>query len=226
MTTDTDMDGAWPLPTGRVELLGPEPEEARPVAWLRDQRGEYEGPETLDPFFVLGASKPRNFTHGATYSPLYAAPPARPVAPAGWNLHGIDLYGMAEAFARVIEAHADKHSPFHQPVNADAMTALRVLRGIIPMLAASPAAPAPVALSQRAVDDLINASREADEGPTELVRRVERAIAFTGTAAPVALSEEQIDVYFGQATHWNDYTPREIFNAGVRFAEQRHGIKE
>ena len=27
-----DMDGPWPLPTGRIELLGPEPEEARPVA--------------------------------------------------------------------------------------------------------------------------------------------------------------------------------------------------
>lgn len=42
MTTDTDMDGAWPLPgsaefrgtvTPRIELLGPEPEEARPVVF-------------------------------------------------------------------------------------------------------------------------------------------------------------------------------------------------
>ena len=43
---------------------------------------------------------------------------------------GHDLDAMCEAFHRVIEAHADKHSPFHQPINADAMMALRILRGV------------------------------------------------------------------------------------------------
>lgn len=32
-------------------------------------------------------------------------------------------------------------------------------------------------LTQKQVDDLLNASREADEGPTQLVRRVEAAAA-------------------------------------------------
>lgn len=41
------------------------------VGWLRDQRGEHEGPETLDPLFVLGKSRPSGL-HGATYSPLSA----------------------------------------------------------------------------------------------------------------------------------------------------------
>jgi hypothetical protein len=43
---------------------------------------------------------------------------------------GHDLDAMCEALHRVIEAHADKHSPFHQPINADAMIALRILRGV------------------------------------------------------------------------------------------------
>jgi len=46
----------------------------------------------------------------------------------------VDLDGMAEAFHRVIEAHCDKDSPFHQPINADAQTALRVLRWLIPAI--------------------------------------------------------------------------------------------
>lgn len=44
-----------------------------PVAWLRDQRGTYEGPETLDPLFVLGDERPK-FPHGATYSALFDGP--------------------------------------------------------------------------------------------------------------------------------------------------------
>lgn len=44
---------------------------ARPVAWLRQQRGAFEGRQTLDPLFVLGDFRPRNFLNGATYEPLY-----------------------------------------------------------------------------------------------------------------------------------------------------------
>lgn len=70
------------------EAPAPAPQEAatpaEPVAWVRDQRGEYEGRETLDPLFALGASRPV-YHHGATYSPLYTAhvPAQQPVeAPA------------------------------------------------------------------------------------------------------------------------------------------------
>lgn len=43
----------------------------RPVAWLREQRGAFEGSQTLDPLFVLGDYMPRNFLNGATYEALY-----------------------------------------------------------------------------------------------------------------------------------------------------------
>ena len=49
---------------------------------------------------------------------------------------GHDLEAMCEAFNRLIEAHANLRSPFHQPVCADAQMALRVLRGIVAALRA------------------------------------------------------------------------------------------
>ena len=54
-------------------------------------------------------------------------------APAGQKVliaKGIDLDGMCEAFHRLIEAHANLRSPFHQPVCANAQLALRELRDI------------------------------------------------------------------------------------------------
>lgn len=48
---------------------------------------------------------------------------------------GNDLEAVCEAFHRLIEAHAQR-SPFHQPVCADAQTALRVLRGVVSALRA------------------------------------------------------------------------------------------
>lgn len=50
------------------------------VAWVRDQRGDYEGRETLDPLFLLGSLDPGRGANGATYSPLVgviAAPVAQ-----------------------------------------------------------------------------------------------------------------------------------------------------
>ena len=47
-----------------------------PDAWIRDQRGEYEGPETLEPLFTLGGSRPVSH-YGATYSPLIAVDTVR-----------------------------------------------------------------------------------------------------------------------------------------------------
>jgi hypothetical protein len=43
---------------------------------------------------------------------------------------------MVEAFSRVIEAQHSKDHPFHNPINADAMIALRFLRGYLPYMKA------------------------------------------------------------------------------------------
>lgn len=44
---------------------------------------------------------------------------------------GYDLDAMCEAFYRVIEAHAHKENPFHNPIDHEAQMALRILRGIV-----------------------------------------------------------------------------------------------
>jgi hypothetical protein len=49
--------------------------------------------------------------------------------PVAWV--GLNLDNMAEAFHRVIEEHHSRKNPFHDPVNGDAMIALRELRGLI-----------------------------------------------------------------------------------------------
>lgn len=53
-------------------------------------------------------------------------------------LEAYKLDDMAEAFHRVIEAQAER-SPFHQPINADAMLAIREFRGLIALVAQVPA---------------------------------------------------------------------------------------
>jgi hypothetical protein len=64
-----------------------------------------------------------------------------PQKPVAWA--GVDLDAMCEAFSRCIEAQHAKNHPFHNPVNSDAMTALRILRGLVPAMKAyaAPAAP-------------------------------------------------------------------------------------
>lgn len=54
---------------------GPVDIAVRPCAWLREQRGEYEGPATLAPLMFLGDTgvRPHSALHGATYEPLYSA---------------------------------------------------------------------------------------------------------------------------------------------------------
>lgn len=47
---------------------------------------------------------------------------------------GHDMGAMCEAFHCLIEAHAQSQNPFHQPVSADAQTALRILRGVLAAL--------------------------------------------------------------------------------------------
>ena len=54
------------------------------------------------------------------------------VEPVAWD--GYNLDDMCEAFNRVIEEHCHKKHPFHDPVNNDAMIALRTLRGFIPYM--------------------------------------------------------------------------------------------
>jgi hypothetical protein len=49
--------------------------------------------------------------------------------PVAWV--GLDLDNIAEAFHKVIEEHHSRKNPFHDPVNGDAMIALRELRGLI-----------------------------------------------------------------------------------------------
>ena len=60
---------------------------------------------------------------------LKAQPVQEPVAWAGHNLDD-----MCEAFDRVIEEHASRKNPFHDPVNKNAMIALRILRGFVPYM--------------------------------------------------------------------------------------------
>ena len=62
----------------------------------------------------------------AAWGYVKAQPEQEPVA---WV--GLDLDGMVEAFHRVIEEHHSRKNPFHDPVNGDAMLALRELRGLI-----------------------------------------------------------------------------------------------
>jgi hypothetical protein len=52
--------------------------------------------------------------------------------PVAWD--GYNLDDMCEAFDRVIEEHHQRKNPFHDPVNKDAMIALRVLRGFVPYM--------------------------------------------------------------------------------------------
>lgn len=57
---------------------------------------------------------------------------AEKMEPVPWQ--GCDLDGMVEAFDRVIEAHFFRKNPFHNPIDADAQMALRILRGLIPYM--------------------------------------------------------------------------------------------
>lgn len=91
----------------------PEPTDLLQITW----RGEREFAEPIGDYFT--ADQMRAYAAAARAQALDDA--------AGSH----DLEAMCEAFSRVIEAHANKHSPFHQPINADAMMALRVLRGVV-----------------------------------------------------------------------------------------------
>jgi len=71
--------------------------------------------------------------------------------PVAWV--GLNLDNMAEAFHRVIEEHHSRKNPFHDPVNGDAMIALRELRGLIAYMKRNTTQPQ----RKRLTDEEINA---------------------------------------------------------------------
>lgn len=87
---------AWAA--ARAALAAPS-QQAEPAGWLRDQRGFYEGPETLDPLFVLFWDHGRRGANGATYTPLFATP-AQPEAP---PVKPLDDPRLQELFSTTID---------------------------------------------------------------------------------------------------------------------------
>ena len=78
-----------------------------------------------------------------------AQPEQEPVA---WL--GLDLDNMAEAFHRVIEEHHSRKYPFHDPVNRDAMIALRELRGLIAYMKRNTTPPQREPLTDEEISDM------------------------------------------------------------------------
>jgi hypothetical protein len=91
--------------------------------------------------------------------------------PVAWV--GLDLDNMAEAFHRVIEEHHSRKNPFHDPVNGDAMIALRELRGLISYMKRNTTPPQRtwVGLTDEEVGNLSDFAYANDE---EFVRNVEK----------------------------------------------------
>ena len=85
----------------------------KPIAWYDPSNGVVSTDQDCPLFTPLGQ-----------VWALYPEP-----EPVAWV--GLDLDSMAEAFHRVIEEHHSRNNPFHDPVNGDAMIALRELRGLI-----------------------------------------------------------------------------------------------
>lgn len=119
------------------------------------------------------------------YRKLVAAPTVVEPEPVAWA--GYDLDGMVEAFHRVIEAHANKNNPFHNPIDADAQMALRILRGFLPTMKTLAATPPRAALTDGDIDSATANRRDAlldhieeygttSEGVRPLVRQLARAV--------------------------------------------------
>ena len=91
--------------------------------------------------------------------------------PVAWV--GLDLDNMAEAFHRVIEEHHSRKNPFHDPVNGDAMLALRELRGLVAYMKRNTTPPQRtwVGLTDDEVGNLSDFAYANDE---EFVRNVEK----------------------------------------------------
>ena len=101
-----------------------------PVAWacwLDSQNPETDKPVVVQ-YEPLAYSKRRPLIYTTLQHPKQEQE-QEPVAWAGYNLDD-----MCEAFDRVIEEHYGRKTPFHDPVNRDAMLALRILRGFVPYM--------------------------------------------------------------------------------------------
>jgi hypothetical protein len=84
---------------------------------------------------------------------------------------------MGEAEKFLAAAH-----PQQQAEPAEVACEACYLRAMVEADPQQPAQP----LTQREIDAIVYASREADEGPTELLRRVEAKVRGTATQAPAA----------------------------------------
>ncbi len=65
--TDTATKSSEPSPPRDVAAE----RGVRPSVWWREQRGVFEGPQTLAPMYLLGPERPGSYESGATYEPLY-----------------------------------------------------------------------------------------------------------------------------------------------------------
>jgi len=117
-----------------------------------------------------------------------------PVAWAGYNLDD-----MCEAFDRVIEEHHSRTNPFHDPVNKDAMLALRILRGFIPYMKRYTTPPQGEArgLSQQQQQRIAERKPLTDENPL---------------------------LVFAKECVLGAYSETELANAAFRAIEAAHGI--
>jgi hypothetical protein len=115
---------------------------------------------------------------------------AEKMEPVPWQ--GCDLDGMVEAFDRVIEAHFFRKNPFHNPIDADAQMALRILRGLIPYMKQY-------------------TTPQPQQEPVKMVAynclcgRIMKFESVNGIVAPqrewVGLTDEELSAIYNQ-THW------------------------
>jgi hypothetical protein len=98
--------------------------------------------------------------------------------PVAWD--GYNLDDMCEAFNRVIEEHFHRKHPFHDPVNNDAMIALRTLRGFIPYMKRHTTPPQRKPLTDEEIMDALKL--KSCDGYRATVRAIEAAHGIKGEA--------------------------------------------
>jgi hypothetical protein len=101
--------------------------------------------------------------------------------PVAWV--GLDLDNMAEAFHRVIEEHHSRKNPFHDPVNGDAMIALRELRGLISYMKRNTTPPQRtwVGLTDDEIDDLSRTMVKGNKSVNWLCQAIEAKLKEKNT---------------------------------------------
>ena len=99
--------------------------------------------------------------------------------PVAWD--GYNLDDMCEAFNRVIEEHFHRKHPFHDPVNNDAMIALRTLRGFIPYMKRHTTSPQRKPLTDEEITLIIaDCASSHQHTDIHLARAIEQAHGITG----------------------------------------------